>query len=286
MTDIPPTIRSSAPAPPASDAPKCSIEVIRRGSPLQVFGPWRYEHKRLRLSLPSLPREGGTVRLMHITDMHFHTRWSRAYDELIEQTRRDPPDLILFTGDFVHDKIDHRPSLPLVERLVTQLRAREGKLAIIGNHDGDLLLPRLRKWGVTYVGERRLILEARGRHIEFIGLPGADREDLTREFIASQPRRQPDLPRIVLAHFPDEIHQASPLRSDLYLAGHTHGGQICLPGKRAIITHDSLPRHMSGGVHDIDGTVLVVNRGMGFSKFPVRVFCPAEVIEIVLTPKG
>ena len=91
------------------------------------------------------------------------------------------------------------------------------------------------------------------------------------------------LPRIVLAHYPDLITSSAAMRPDLYLAGHTHGGQICLPGGRAILTHDHLPRHLCKGAHELgDGTCLVVNRGLGFATIPLRMFCPAEVIEIVL----
>ena len=72
------------------------------------------------------------------------------------------------------------------------------------------------------------------------------------------------------------------LQPDLYLAGHTHGGQICLPNERAILTHDSLPRTMCKGAHEINGTCLVVGRGFGFTTIPVRAFAPAEVVEVRL----
>jgi predicted MPP superfamily phosphohydrolase len=87
----------------------------------------------------------------------------------------------------------------------------------------------------------------------------------------------------VLCHYPDLIRPAAAkIAPDLYLAGHTHGGQICLPGERAILSHDSLPKSMCKGAHDYDGTCLIVSRGFGFSTLPLRVFCPAEVVEIEL----
>jgi predicted MPP superfamily phosphohydrolase len=68
------------------------------------------------------------------------------------------------------------------------------------------------------------------------------------------------------------------------LAGHTHGGQACLPGGIPIIRHDTLPRRYCRGVNRLFDTWLVVSRGMGFATRQFRVFCPAEVVELVLRP--
>jgi len=95
------------------------------------------------------------------------------------------------------------------------------------------------------------------------------------------------VPRIVLCHYPDLIRPAAAtIAPDLYLAGHTHGGQICLPGERAILSHDSLAKSMCKGAHGYEGTCLIVSRGFGFSTLPLRVFCPAEVVEIELRMKA
>jgi predicted MPP superfamily phosphohydrolase len=90
------------------------------------------------------------------------------------------------------------------------------------------------------------------------------------------------MPRIALAHYPDHLRLMRPLRPDVLLAGHTHGGQICLPGGIPIIRHDTLPRRQARGVHFIDGTWLVNHRGFGYTSLALRVFCPSEVIEIEL----
>jgi predicted MPP superfamily phosphohydrolase len=70
----------------------------------------------------------------------------------------------------------------------------------------------------------------------------------------------------------------------LFLAGHTHGGQVCFPGKVPIIRHDSLASRLVSGIHRYHDTWLVVTRGLGFSSYPIRLFCPAEVIELTLQP--
>jgi predicted MPP superfamily phosphohydrolase len=98
--------------------------------------------------------------------------------------------------------------------------------------------------------------------------------------IARIPSKGENTLRIAMSHYPDALRRIGRLEADLFLTGHTHGGQICLPGRIPIIKHDSLPRPYCTGVHRVDDTWLVVNRGIGFTTLPIRVFCPSEVIEI------
>jgi uncharacterized protein len=91
---------------------------------------------------------------------------------------------------------------------------------------------------------------------------------------------------IALSHFPSHAVALAHAGVDLVLAGHTHGGQVCLPGGIPLITHDVLPRRFARGAHRLAQTWLVTSRGCGFSKYPIRVFCPAEAIEIVLVSEN
>ena len=106
--------------------------------------------------------------------------------------------------------------------------------------------------------------------------------DLDAAYVASLPARTPGVVRIVLSHYPDHVRRIRPLEADLMLAGHTHGGQVCLPGGRPLITHDKLPRPYHHGVHRFEKTWVIVSRGFGFASPPVRLFCPAEVVQITL----
>jgi predicted MPP superfamily phosphohydrolase len=129
-----------------------------------------------------------------------------------------------------------------------------------------------------------------------IALAGLARQDLqTQHVLDILPRHghassdgRPRVPRIVLSHYPDALVklQALDVTPDLHFAGHTHGGQVCLPGRVPILRHDTLPRRYCTGVHRFGDTWLVVSRGMGYSTYPIRVFCPAEVVEVVLKAGG
>ncbi len=126
------------------------------------------------------------------------------------------------------------------------------------------------------------MLHHNGADIEVIAMPGPLREDLPRGFAGSMPPKTAHVPRILLSHFPDHIRRMRPLQADIFLSGHTHGGQVSLPGGTPIIRHDSLPIRYFHGVHRLHNAWFFVNRGFGFSTLPVRILCPAEVIEIRL----
>ena len=265
---------------------------LRRGPWLQFRFPWDFEINQLDLPIAGLPPALEGLRILHLTDLHFRAGWARPFDELIDGVAADPPDLILFTGDLVEHHYDPRPAFESAGRLVTALQSRHGKYAILGNHDGDLLGPMLLGWGLHLINGGLECLTIHHTPIELIGLPGVHREDLTARFISRLPPPAPDSPsghratlRIILSHYPDALPQIAHLRPDLVLAGHTHGGQVCLPGGIPILTHDSLPRRTCKGIHRIHDTWLLVGKGFGFSTWPFRTFCPAEIIEITLAAK-
>jgi predicted MPP superfamily phosphohydrolase len=223
------------------------------------------------------------MRVVHVTDIHLRRFWSGGYDRLIRILEDDPPELLLITGDFVDGKLDHRPALPVLERLIPQLRAKHGVYGIIGNHDGDLIRARLGSLGVRFIEHQfvRLPIDDVGE-IELVGLPGVKRYDFDPAFVAKVPPRRAGVPRLILGHYPDFARFVAPLQADAMFVGHTHGGQICLPNGYPPMTHDKLPHRMARGVHQFGNTRLFVNRGFGTTRWPIRLFCPAEVIEIRL----
>ena len=221
---------------------------------------------------------------MHLTDLHLGRGWGKAYDLLMGKVRDDPPDLILFTGDFVEDRFDHRVGLPNVLRLFAGLRAKWGTYAILGNHDPDVIKPYLVEVGIRFVTDERVLVPVAGVVVELIGFPGAARADLDGDFVRGLPRREAGVPRIILSHYPDLFPAALGLEPDLYLAGHTHGGQICLPNGWPPMTHDRMPRRFCKGIHRIGRTWFSVSNGFGFTGVALRVFCPTEVAEMVLVP--
>ncbi len=253
------------------------------GPTLHFWSIEGFEFNRMTLALEGLAPALIGARLLHIADLHLRRRWPRGLDRLIDLVQANPPDILCYGGDQAHNMHHLAPSLPHIERLVKSLPSRRGTYAILGNHDGDLLGPRMEAWGVRVIGHQRIDVPVKDGFVELIGFPGPEREDIEEEMGRRWPAKRPGVPRIILSHYPDLIHFARDIQPDLYLAGHTHGGQICLPGGHPILRHDSLRRRYCHGVHNYEDICLFVSRGMGFSSpLQVRAFCPCEVMEIQL----
>ena len=247
---------------------------------LELGRPGRITHRQAELPIRGLHSSLDGLRILHLSDLHMRRRWHRAYDRLLADIQSNVPDLILFTGDFVECKFDHRPALPYLQRFVKGLAAKHGIFAILGNHDPDIVRPYVAEHGM--VTHRIVTVKIGDGEVEIIGLPGLSRADLDMDFIRSVPPPRQGVPRIVLSHYPDYFPAARNLQMDLFLGGHTHGGQVCFPNGKPVITHDSMPHTFCKGVHRIGRTWFAVNNGLGFSGVMVRMFCPSEIGEFTL----
>jgi len=238
------------------------------------------------LAIDGLHQQLVGLRILHLSDIHIDRVWMPAWSELLERVQADPPDLICITGDLVDDKFDHRHAIPLVERFVTGLRSRLGTYAILGNHDTELLPLRLPELPLRLMCSERLELRDGSAAIQLIGLHGVHTLDASEAVIdALLPLSQTGADegmKLVLSHYPGAAIPLAKRGANIVLAGHTHGGQVCLPGGIPLMTHDHLPKRFARGAHHIGKTWLVTSRGCGFSKHAIRLFCPAEAIEITL----
>ncbi|CAN5443478.1 hypothetical protein BH09PLA1_BH09PLA1_34830 [soil metagenome] len=255
---------------------------------VQIYSSKNFQWNRYDLPIRSLPPALEGFRILHLTDVHLRQSWRAVYDELFARIDRDPPDIILFSGDVIEHQFNHRPSLAIAERFLHGLHARLGTWVTLGNHDGDLLGPHIERFGARFINGRFAALQddARGgATIELLGVPGVARSDANEGFLSQVPPRSGDSLRIALSHFPDTLAPlaTSHARPDIILSGHTHGGQICLPGGVPIIRHTALPARYVSGIHRFGDTWLVVSRGFGFATWQIRLFCPAEVIELRLS---
>lgn len=236
------------------------------------------------------------VSLLHLTDLHLRADWPDTCEQLLRLLPTLSLDAICVTGDWIEDKFDHRPALPALRRMAERLAAAfPGRVySCIGNHDGDLLAANLVDAGVTVLLNEHAGLAVRGSAIDFIGLAGVAREDTESADLDRLAGRLGERStRMVLTHYPDAVHLLGPIAPHLTLAGHTHGGQVCLPrrgwrgrGGRALITHDSLDKSLAQGLHRIDGRWLHIGRGFGCSALRLRAFCPAEVTCVRLMPEA
>ncbi|HEX4796589.1 MAG TPA: metallophosphoesterase [Humisphaera sp.] len=272
--------RNPFPKPQTRNLKPAGTAIIGRAGWIQPFPPTGVEWNTYDLPAPSPSADLAGLRIVHLTDFHLRRSLPNILLRVVERLNADPPDLLLLTGDFVENKRNPYPALPALRQFISALPAGVPTYAIVGNHDDYSVAYELRDYRVTFLNGRQTVASIHGREVELIGLPGVHRRELETAFLRRLPERRPDLPRIVLAHFPDQLRVIDSLRPDLVLCGHTHGGQICLPGGIPLIWHDSLPRQFARGVHKIGRTWLVVSRGLGYTGLPLRVFCMPEVIEL------
>lgn len=253
--------------------------------------------RRLRLPLADLPPALDGLRVAHMTDLHLGRYNSAAYLESVVRRCNDlAPDLVLLTGDFVHGSPRF---IPRVAAIVARLAPRLGTLAVLGNHDhwegaaacrralrraGAHLVDNARRW----VGRDGLSHRARPGCLCVAGVGDLweDRTDLDAALFGVDPRT----PRLLLSHNPDFAETAtarrSPHRVDLMLSGHTHGGQVRLPGGRSLISPSRHGTKYDQGFVDGPRFRVFVSTGVGTTILPVRLLVRPEIVLFRLARTG
>jgi hypothetical protein len=247
-----------------------------------VRGRHAFETIEIAVPIVGLPRTLDGYVIAQISDIHAGSFVGES--ELAEGfalVRRARADLIVVTGDLV----DLDPGFaPLVARRLADLRARDGVVVALGNHDyyagRDQVLAALERAGVDALVDRgRVIRPGDTGGFALLGVDdlasprwGGSGPNLDRALSTIPPH----LPRVLLSHQPQSI-DAWAGRIDLQLSGHTHGGQIN-PGFRPA---DLIFPYVAG-TYRVSETTLYVNRGFGTVGPPARVMAPPEVTRIVL----
>jgi predicted MPP superfamily phosphohydrolase len=239
-----------------------------------------YERHRLEITAATLrvrglPSAWDGCRIALLTDIH-HSALVPAEDvaRAVTLANAQEPDLIVLGGDYVTGA-DHDYIEPVAE-LLAPLHAPHGVYAILGNHDDDREVPAaLARHGMIVLRDQRTRLSHRGDSIELAGIRFWTREP---ESIARTVTKARD-PVVLLAHDPRRLYEAAPLGVAAVLSGHTHGGQIVLPGLGAPAAR-KFP--VTEGIGSKGNTMLFVSRGIGTVYLPVRINCPPEVAVITL----
>lgn len=269
-------------------------------------------------TLSVLPPGSTPIRILHLSDIHMvpnqelKRRWLHSLADL-------QPDLVINTGD----NLSHLSGLDSLLEALDPLMAFPGAFVpgsncyfaprpknplryLTKNSDVPRNSPKYKlPWesmhsafgaaGWVNMTNKNYSMPIQGTRLD---LTGVDDPHLHRERFAGWPAgsatsdRAPHL-RIALTHAPyqrvlDSFTQAG---ADLILAGHTHGGQVCIPGYGALVTNCDLPTWRASGLTDweFEGrtTPLNVSAGIGTSRYtPIRIACPPEAILLTLTAKG
>ncbi len=230
---------------------------------------------------PGLPEAFDGFRILLLTDLHLDGMPGLT-EKIIEQVKLLSVDLCLVGGDFRMETYGPiAPSLRHLRRLLPHIQAEQGILGVLGNHDCIEMAPDLEEAGMIMLINDAWPIEKKGHCIWIVGIddPHYYRvHDLWKAFR--------DVPaegfKIFLAHSPEAYNEATGFHPELYLCGHTHGGQIKLPNKGPIFTNSRAPRFTVAGRWNYKGMDGYTSTGAGASGIPLRFNCPGEITLLTL----
>ncbi len=261
--------------------------------------PWEIVTRRYTIPIKNLPDAFVGLRLVQFSDPHLGPRIPASfYAQAVRIAADLKPDLLLLTGDYVHDgveDIDQAAELckPMIEA------SRMGVVGVLGNHDwwgdGPRMSRALQAQGVRMIDNDRVWLDPASEQLLDFPTPGAlaivGLGDLGEDVIDT-PRAfrdvDPESANLVLAHQPDTAELSvfsapNAPRVDVMFSGHTHGGQVRIPLLGTPMVPSNYGSKYAGGLVQAPRFPVVVSRGIGMSLLPVRFGVPPEIVEVTLT---
>lgn len=245
---------------------------ILYGAFVEPFWP---EFTNIKLTSNKLAA-GCKLRIVHISDVHSDP-FPRLEERLPDEIAALKPNIIAFSGD----AINCAEGLPVYRKFLTRLAKIAPTFVVKGNWDAWYFkeLDRFGNTGATELDGTAQKVAVGDCAVWVGGLPVGTQKSV-KEAMQNVPVTDY---RVFLFHYPDFIEEMEQNKIDLYLAGHTHGGQIALPLYGAIVTLSSRGKQFESGLHNLKETYLYVNRGIGMEggKAPRVRFCARPEVTII-----
>jgi predicted MPP superfamily phosphohydrolase len=230
----------------------------------------------LELRCAGLPKALDGFTILHLSDLHLEATPDLAASAISFLSKLDA-DIAVITGDFQidEDKTDPERALDLVRPVIEALKVRHGVYGVLGNHDSWKIVQPLEQLGIRMLINEHTAIEIGGDTIRLSGIDDAH-AFYTDDAVRTIQDRATGF-RIMLAHTPEVADLAAAAGCDLYLTGHTHGGQICLPNGRPLAAGLDRNRELASGYWRFGAMQGYTNRGLGVASLPMRINCPAEI---------
>ncbi len=221
-----------------------------------------------------LPAQFDGFTILHLSDLHSDMS-AGAMAEVARLVDGLHYDLCVMTGDY--RGLTYGPFQPCLDDMRRLRGVLNGDIyGVLGNHDTILMVPDLERMGIRMLLNEHVVIERDGRQLFLSGIDDAHfyRVDNIEKAAAEMPH---DAFSILLSHTPETYKHAAHAGFDLLLAGHTHGGQICLPGGIPVVLSSVLPRRMGRGPWKHRAMAGYTSVGAGSCGVPVRFNCPPEI---------
>jgi predicted MPP superfamily phosphohydrolase len=232
------------------------------------------ELRRNEVAIASLPAEFDGYTILHLSDLHADI--AEGFTEaLVRRVQGLRYDLCVLTGDYRARTFGpHAAALAALESLRGHLTGPA--YAILGNHDTVRLVPAMEAMGYRLLVNEWTRIERGDAAIYLSGIDDAHHYR-TVDFHRAARAIPREAASILLSHTPEAYRRAARAGFDLMLSGHTHGGQVCLPGGVPLMTDAGSPRSLVRGPWRHRGMAGYTSAGVGCSIVDVRVNCPPEV---------
>ena len=232
-----------------------------------VAEPLWIETTELTIASGALDAELPPVHIVQLADLHVE-RYGPREAAVVRRVNALQPDAIVLTGDYLNLSYLSDPAARAgFRRLVAQLRAPYGLYAVRGTVEPwpEFMAALVEGTGITWLEQEATTLEVRGQRLTLVGVACSHQTSVDAARLSQAMEAVPAQGfRLLLFHSPDLIAEAADRGVDLYLAGHTHGGQIALPFYGPVVTFSRYGRQYAAGQFQVKDTTMYVSRGLGF----------------------
>lgn len=225
--------------------------------------------------------ESESIKVVQISDTQIGNFYStKNLKKVANKVNALNPDIIVFTGDLV-DYSNKNPDIDEITAILSSMNARLGKFSIFGNHDYMYKLPRYYRQIMKnsnfnlLINENKKIKLADDKYINILGVDEILNGNPDIKYLENKTDKNNF--NLLLAHEPDLVDMFSKDSMNLVLSGHSHGGQIRIPFKGALVT-PPYGRKYTKGFYEVNGNHLYVSSGLGSTKLPFRFFNIPEIV--------
>lgn len=237
--------------------------------------------ENVELLFGHLPKGFDNVRILFVTDLHLDGTVSLA-DKVLSIIGDIDYDYCILGGDYTYGRnADPNRIYSQIERIAELLRKKSRVFGILGNYDLYRIAELLEGHGVEMLINEAICIERKGDKLYLAGMddPSHYKAD---DIVITDGNAWNGAFKIMVCHSPAKYKESARAGYSLYLAGDTHGGQICLPGGFVAFCGPTAGRKMASGKWSYNGMIGYTSRGVGTSRIKMRYYCPPEITVITL----